>query len=211
MRHPDQHESQFPLDVFCRAIVNFKRYASDNQPSLLMWERIPMMDFQELFAPYRGEHFLSDKPLDELLRRIQDPHGSIRNIHPEGLRISLVAMPCDINGLPFPKSVFQDSRNLHCQYLHILHSLPGDKHGLATGIGNMKPVPLLDLFPEEVINQCSFIIDYQHSSDHQHDGHQSTGPHYDADVKDYLYLVSQITKAYAALQRLLNPSHHQKF
>lgn len=193
------HQSYNPIESFCSAIVNMVKWANNNGP-LLFWERLNLEEFRSCFPATKSAQFLSERSLDKILQFIQNKPGDIRENIPKGLQITAVAIPCNANGLQLHPSSFDDSRNENQPYVRLLYSLPGNQHGLATGLGNSRPAPLLQLFPEEIIQQCSFIVDYDQSPALNR---LSINPDEEANVNDYLYLVENIKAIYAELQQLL--------
>ncbi len=179
--------SKNPLGLFCAAISNITSWARGNQ-ELKLWPKFSLASLASCFTDIdqnlEKENFLTEKPLAARLQMI-DNEGDVRRVIPEGVRISLVVNPCLEEGLLIPSKYLNDQTNRVFPYFKLLFSNPSDVQGNALGMGNIKPAPFLHLYPEEILTQCSFVVEYPQDDD------------------DYLYLAAEITDRYQRLQELV--------
>jgi hypothetical protein len=197
-----------PIHYLCSAIKNLVSTANGNEkPSL--WERLSLDQLVSCFTGINKEKFLTDKPLISTLLVFRDSPGDLRDSIPNGTRITLVANRCDDNGLELLPKHLNDDANTSYPYFRLLYSNPKDPHGNALGLGNLRPAPLLPLYPEEILLQGAFVVNYDN-----HDpidlalipqAALPTRPvaEDDQNMNDYLYLASEISGKYARLQELI--------
>ncbi len=187
--------SQNPLSVFCDAITNLASWAQGND-QLKSCPQFSLLNLLSCFQIKDKENFLTEKPLNYFLQSLDQQKAYLRGSIPEGTRITLIVVPTLSNGLPIPPSYFNDKNYDIFPYFKLLFSNPEDNQGNALGMGNIKPAPYLRIFPQEILNQCSFIVSY--------DDHYIKLPaNIDQDTKDFLILRKQIKEKYQRLQEIV--------
>lgn len=199
---PTYHEHQSsltehhsPISIFASAITNILSSAN-SKAELQKWDKFTLSALVSCFPTEKADKFLTKKPLLETLAVFKGHIGRLREAIPKGTRITLVITPCSDNGLPLPISHFNDEKNENFPYFQLLYSNPEDAQELALGLGNIRPAPLLQLFPEEILTQCYIDIDWPDQSFQQES-------EVDPDEQDYNYLVAALTEKYARLQELI--------
>jgi|GEM_PF-6014333 len=183
-----------PVKAFCSTIENMVCWANKNG-ILKVFNRLSLEEYVDCFAGIEKKHFLTEKPLLKMLGKYLTLPGSLRKAIPNGICITLVANPCDQNGLELRPKYFNDETNQDYPYFKPLYSDSHDPRALAHGMGNLTPAPLLQLYPTELLLQCSFIVDYGQADTSSNDD--------DTEYADSAYLAKEITIAYSHLQSLL--------
>jgi hypothetical protein len=198
-----------PLKYVCSAIKNIVASANGNE-KLSLWERLSLDQLVECFSGVKKDKFLTEKPLAKTLQLFQSIPGDLRDCVPNGARMTLVVNGCDDNGLELAPIYFNDEANTVFPYFKILYSNPRDPRGNAMGLANVKPAPLLQIYPEEILLQCSFIVDYSLAASTANNRRATTAAQSsfgddddDQNAQDYLYLAGEITDKYARLQELI--------
>lgn len=210
MSHRENHQNsvekeQNPLKYFCSAITNLVKSANGNdKPSI--WEKLSLDQLARCFIGVKKDKFLTEKPLAKALQTFQDCQGDIRDVIRPGVRITAVVNPCDINGQELGPKYFDDETNSIYPYFQLLYSNPKDPRGHALGMGNLRPAPLLHLYPEEILLQCSFVVDYDEPIDQANRTGSPlpiVGAGDDTSAQDYLYLADKLTEKYARLREII--------
>lgn len=184
-----------PLNIFSRAIGAMTAWAvRDRDP-----EHKPNFDWNffnldNLAACFNGvdqKNFLTDAPLESFLAELDPVDFALHRWIPEGVRVTLCAFPCDPNGLTLPPQYLNDSSNDIHPYFQLFFSKPGENSGLAIGFGQVKSAPYLQVIPEEIRLQCSFVVEYRAGEERQEG------------ETDYQYFSRQMRTRYARLQELI--------
>lgn len=184
-----------PLSLFCEAITNLASWAQGND-ELKRWPRFSLSHLLSCFKIDDQDNFLTEKPLNYLLKSIDQQKSYLRGSIPEGTRITLVVLPCLSDGLPIPPSYLNDKNYKIHPYFKLLFSNPEDPKGNALGMGNMKPAPYLNLFPQEILHQCSFIVNYD-------DQDIKLPANIDQDTQDFLIFRKILKEKYQRLQEIV--------
>jgi hypothetical protein len=209
-----------PRAIFCDSIENMMAWANDNAPL----QPVPKFNLDALlscFPDARKETFLTELPLAAALSVFRANCGNLRHAIPNNTRITAVIAPCDEGGLQLPPHELDDKKNLMFPYFRLLYSNSPVKSSdgksspryQALGMGNARPVPLLALYPDEILTQCYSDIQFpdplkikptpvSSASAQVHDDLEFQD---EQDQQDYLYLSSQIIKIYQRLQELIRP------
>jgi hypothetical protein len=158
-----------PLQTFLQAVRNLTRRANqgefEDDTATVGEDSFSLESLVSCFVQVKDkDNFLTEKPLQNLLGMIsgeiaaQEKNPS--EMLPEGVLVTAVVTPCDLNGLSFPDKYFHDRQNDQYPYFRLFYSNPADPRGLALGFDNLNPAPYLMLQPPEVRNQCSFVVRY---------------------------------------------------
>jgi len=173
-----------------------------NAPEFELFKPFDLEVFGKAFDVRNEDQFLNEKPLNSFISKIIDEKiGRLRLYCPEGIRIHLIALPCNSNGKRFKSEQFNHDLDPTTPYLSIVHSDPADDSGLCTGLGSEITLPLLRILPLELNKPCSFIVKY---------------PEYlPNDINKTLqqdrdYLVNEFETIYGHLQNTLKPTTIKK-
>lgn len=185
-----------PLTYLTRAIETMTQWAKDGQNEekkpMFNWDMFTLDNLVSCFPNVNKESFLTDAPLESYLGDLDAVDFSLHDILPEGVRITLYATPCDINGLIFDQKYYDDGKNHFYPYFQLFYSNPAKNSGMAVGWGGgFKAAPYLKLVPEEIKLQCSFIIEYRPG------GERLEGE------TDHEYFCRMMRKCYKRLQELI--------
>lgn len=156
--------------------------------------RMEISELKKYFEKADPKKFLTDGVLASKLEFFSENAYKLREILPEGLRITVTATPCNINGVVFNKEDFNNETQ-H-PYLVILSSDGSNDSGLCTGFGGIMPAPYLKIFPPEIIEGCSFIVHYLSIPKNLQDPTEIS-------QLDYSYIASNLKKVFAHLQHLI--------
>lgn len=156
----------------------------DGQPSAEDVEAMPLDYFQEAFEEY-GEDFLSDELLEDVFFKLESRFfdHNFKLAYPEGTKILVAALPCNINGTLYEEEDIQDG-----EYLNDF--VVNESTGLSLGFGAIAPTTHAKMLPKEIQEQCAFKIHYG-----------SELPF--ADENDFENFKKQYTEAYQKLRKLL--------
>lgn len=187
-----------PLHFFTSAVRVLTAWANqgaaEEEKPRFNWGMFSLDNLAACFQGVDKNNFLTEKPIDSYLSDLDPSEFSLRGLIPEGTRITLMAAPCDINGLPFEQSLFNDNTNTIHPYFQVLFSNPQNNSGMALGWeGGLKAAPYLKIIPEEILLQCSFVVEYMAGKD---------GERFDGE-SDHHYFNRMMRAKYARLCELL--------
>jgi hypothetical protein len=142
-----------------------------NEEILAPFKPMDLRDLLESFYGIAPSNFLTPLALQDRLKEIHELSGRLRIEFPEGLMVTLVALPCDLAGNELPSDQLNDlncSRrpysifNKRFPYLFTLLSNPNDPMSMTENYhGGVAPAPFLKVLPPEVVNAGSFIVKYE--------------------------------------------------
>lgn len=184
-----------PINLFSRAVAALSRWAEqgkhpDHKPDF----ELSQFSLENLAACFSGadqEKFLTDAPLEAFLSELDPVDFALHEVVPEGVRITLTVLPCDINGLILGPQALDDSSNQLYPYFQLFYSNPASNTGLAICCGKTQSAPYLLLIPEEIRGQCSFVVEYK-AGNERREGES-----------DYVYLTRVLRERYKRLQELV--------
>jgi hypothetical protein len=199
----EQKES--PLSVFVNLIRGLTKQSNqgdfDEGTPLLNLERFSLEGLIGCFSNVKNkEKFLTDLPyqsyMHELRQTLTSEETSPRELIREGVRMTCVVTPCDLNGLVFPEKYLDDTKNDIYPYFRVYYSNPDDPRGMVLGYENLKPAPYLAAYPEEIVEECSFVVKYDQPM-HEEDEDKTLS----RDEKDLNYLARETERIYRQLQK----------
>ena len=185
-----------PFKLFTGAIQAMTKWANsgqdaENKPEF-DWSLFTLDNLVGCFNVSDKDKFCTDEPLESYLDDLDKTDFSLHDIIPEGVRVTLAVVPCDINGLSFDNKYYDDSTNQIYPYFQIFYSNPTHNTGMALGWGGgVKAAPYLKVIPEEILLQCSFVVEYH------------PGENRKQDETDYEYFTRMMSEKYRRLQELI--------
>lgn len=114
--------------------------------------RIQLEELNRAFREYDVE-VMPDTLLEDLLKVLERWRDYIRRRFPEGQRVMLAAIPCNINGSVHSGDDVELGE-------HIVTFWIDENTGLCRGYGALRPSTYWMMFPHEIQEQCSFIVRY---------------------------------------------------
>jgi len=200
------------LALFSTMIIGLKRLAHlgiyDNGDEVpVKTERFTLENLLACFIGVDKEKFLTEAPLQRYLVSLRNTgelidnsnlpdqeKKPVREVLPNGMQLTFVVSPCDLNGRQLSPDLLDDSKNDTYPYFMVFYSNPANKQGLVTANPEIKKMPLLSIFPEEFERQCSFTVDYPKT------GRNSAKPNNEDDLA---YLDGQCRQTYSEIQKLV--------
>lgn len=112
-------------------------------------------------------NFLTEKTLRKALAFYAQNKQNLRTTIPSGTKVTLFVSPCGASGFPFAENLFDDTLDHNSDsYLAILRSNPNDPNLIAQGYNHLN-TPVLKLYPPELLEAGSFIMNFPPSNQNQ--------------------------------------------
>jgi hypothetical protein len=202
------------LSIFSTMIIGLKRLANlgvfDQGGEAPKNEKFTLENLMACFLGINRENFLTEAPLSRFLSSLRntgeqtDNSGypdaektPISKALPEGTQVTFAVSPCDLNGLQLLPEMLDDQKNSVYPYFMVFYGNPEDKQGMVTANPEIKSMPLLSIYPQEFVDQCSFVVKYPEQKPPV-----KKVPRYSVNEHNLAYLDGECRKIYASLQEL---------